>query len=100
MKTLKVGSTTKTLTLAHAISCELGAHGAVAVQAIGPDAVNQGVKAVILARGMISVKGQDLTMTPRFTDIPLGEDFRIGVVLEIRLWKSGENHEAMAEWAS
>ena len=54
METLRVSSKSRPNSVAGAIAALLRTKGEVEVQAIGPQAVNQAVKAIAIARGYIA----------------------------------------------
>ncbi|MCU7380473.1 stage V sporulation protein S [Clostridiales Family XIII bacterium ASD5510] len=56
------------------------------LQAIGAGAINQAVKAIIIARGFIAPNGIDLVCIPAFTDIQMEDEERTAVklILQVR----------------
>ncbi|WP_027717798.1 stage V sporulation protein S [Desulfovirgula thermocuniculi] len=65
METFKVSTKTDTKKLAWAIYHVLkGSEGEVTLRAIGAGAVNQAVKAMAVARGLVAPLGYDLKMVP------------------------------------
>ena len=67
MEILKVSSKSKPNSVAGALAGILREADAAEIQAIGPAAVNQAVKAVAIARGFVAPAGIDLVMVPAFT---------------------------------
>lgn len=63
---MKVRSNTGVNQLAGAIACEIRESGKVELQAIGPAAVNQAVKAVIVARSYLIPQGISIVIEPSF----------------------------------
>lgn len=63
---MKVRSNTNVNKLAGAIAYEVRESGKVELQAIGPAAVNQAVKAVITARGYLIPDGISIVIEPSF----------------------------------
>lgn len=63
---MKVRSNTGVNQLAGAIAYEIRENGKVELQAIGPAAVNQAVKAVIVARGYLMPQGISVVIAPSF----------------------------------
>lgn len=63
---MKVKSTTGVNQLAGAIAYEIRESGKVELEAIGPAAVNQAVKAVIVARGYLIPQGISIAIEPSF----------------------------------
>lgn len=51
----------------------------VEVQGIGAAAINQAVKAVIVARGFVSTNGYNLVTIPAFTDVEIEGEKRTAV---------------------
>ncbi|MBQ5761927.1 MAG: stage V sporulation protein S [Clostridia bacterium] len=66
MKTIRVSSTTKCVLLANSMTSMLLETGTVQLSAIGAAAVNQAVKGVAIARGMMSNYGHDIVCRPSF----------------------------------
>lgn len=54
------------------------------MQAIGPQAVNQAVKAIAIARSYIELDGLDLTTQPSFVKLELNEEERTAVRFSVR----------------
>ncbi len=54
------------------------------MQAIGPQAVNQAVKAIAIARSYIELDGLDLTAQPSFVKLELQDEERTAVRFSIR----------------
>ncbi len=66
MKTIRVSSTTKCITLANSIATMLLDNGQMQISAIGAAAVNQAVKGIAIARGMMANYGHDIVCRPSF----------------------------------
>jgi stage V sporulation protein S len=72
---LYVSAKTNPQSLAGAIAGVLREKGTCELQAIGAGALNQGIKAVAIARGFVAPSGVDLICIPAFADIVMdGED--------------------------
>jgi stage V sporulation protein S len=56
-------------------------HGEAEVQAIGAGAVNQAIKAVIIARGYLTLDGFDVICIPVFTEVQIGNQERTAIRL-------------------
>ncbi len=54
------------------------------MQAIGPQAVNQAVKAIAIARSYIELDGLDLTTQPSFVKLELQDEERTAVRFYVR----------------
>lgn len=65
--------------VAGAIAALLRNEGEVEVQAIGPHAVNQAVKAIAIARSYIEADGLDLFTKPSFVKLELQNEERTAV---------------------
>lgn len=79
--------------MAGAIAALLRNEGEVEVQAIGPHAVNQAVKAIAIARSYIEADGLDLTAKPSFVKLELQSEERTAVrfaVQRTRLEEGGD----------
>lgn len=66
---LKVSAKSRPNAVAGALADYIREDGAAVLQAIGPGALNQAVKAVAIARGFLASNGIDLICTPGFTDL-------------------------------
>lgn len=69
MTTLKVSSTSKVNSIARALAHFIEEEGITEIAAIGAGAVNQSIKAIAAARGILAVKGIDLLCKPAFHNI-------------------------------
>ena len=49
------------------------------VQAVGAGAINQGVKAIAIARGFLAPSGKDIICIPAFTDIVINGEERTAI---------------------
>lgn len=76
IEVLRVSGTSRPNAVAGAIAALLRSEGQVEVQAIGPQAVNQAVKALAIARGYIADDGLDLTTAPSFVTLELHDEER------------------------
>lgn len=66
---LKVSSKTDTKNLAGCIAKSINEKGYCEVHAIGAGAVNQAVKAIAIARGMVATYGKNLICIPAFKSV-------------------------------
>ncbi len=76
VETVRVSGQSRPNAVAGAIAALLRLNGEVEVQAIGPSAVNQAVKAIAIARGYIHPDGLDLYCTPSFVKLELANEER------------------------
>ena len=76
---LRVSGSSRPNSVAGAIAAILRNEGEVEVQAIGPHAVNQAVKAIAIARSYIEAEGLDLRTVPSFVKLELQNEERTAV---------------------
>lgn len=81
MEILKVSSNSSPNKVAGALAGVLREEGKAEMQAIGAGAINQGVKAVAIARGFVAPSGVDLICIPAFTDIEIEGEERTAIKL-------------------
>ncbi|KXS50199.1 MAG: stage V sporulation protein S [Halanaerobium sp. 4-GBenrich] len=81
MEILKVSSNSSPNKVAGALAGVLREQGNAELQAIGAGALNQGVKAVAIARGFVAPSGIDLICIPAFTDIEIDGEERTAIKL-------------------
>lgn len=79
MEILRVSGRSRPNLVAGAIAALLRSQREVCVQAIGPHAVNQAVKAMAICRGYITSDHLDLVCVPAFVDLAVEEEHRTGV---------------------
>jgi stage V sporulation protein S len=80
---LKVSANSDPNSVAGALAGVLREQGSAELQAIGAGALNQGVKAVAIARGYVAPSGIDLICIPAFTDIEIDGEERTAIKLII-----------------
>jgi stage V sporulation protein S len=80
---IKVSATSRTSAVAGAIAGVIRDHKHAEVQAIGAGAVNQAVKALVLATGYLKLDGIDVTCTPEFADVTIDDKVRTAIKLVI-----------------
>jgi len=83
MENLKVAAKTNPNSLAGAIKGSIEENDSVELQAVGAAAVNQGLKAVAIARGYAAPSGQDLICIPAFIEIEIEGEERTAIKLKI-----------------
>jgi len=71
MSLIKVSARSRTAAVAGAIAGVLREHGTAQVQAIGAGAVNQAIKAIVIAKGYMAEEGVAIITTPEFVDIEI-----------------------------
>jgi stage V sporulation protein S len=84
IETLRVSAGSRPNAVAGAIAALLRQDGHVEVQAIGPHAVNQAVKALAVARAYLVDDALDLTAAPSFVKLELQAEERTAVRFEVR----------------
>jgi len=84
MELLKVSSNSSPNKVAGALAGVLREEGKAELQAIGAGAINQGVKAVAIARGFVAPSGVDLICIPAFTDIEIDGEERTAIKLIVQ----------------
>jgi stage V sporulation protein S len=83
MNLIKVSSTSRTSAVAGAIAGIVREHHRAEMQAIGAAAINQAVKALILATGYLREDGISVRFVPEFTDITIDEKVRTAIKMVI-----------------
>lgn len=84
MDVLKVSAKSIPNSVAGALAGVLRERGCAELQAIGAGALNQAVKAVIIARGFVAPSGVDLVCIPAFTDLVIDGEERTGIKLIVQ----------------
>lgn len=96
MDIIKVAGTSRSTAVAGAIAGVMRERGQVDVRAIGAGAVNQAIKAVIIARGYLELDGIDIICVPSFVEVMIDDQERTAVRLSIEK----RQISAPTEWAS
>jgi stage V sporulation protein S len=86
MEMIKVSANSRTSAVAGAIAGVVREFKRAEVQAIGAGAVNQAVKALVLATGYLKNDGIEVFCLPEFVDVTIDEKVRtaIKLVVEVR----------------
>ncbi|HXF83926.1 MAG TPA: stage V sporulation protein S [Anaerolineales bacterium] len=86
MEMIKVSANSRTSAVAGAIAGVVREHKRAEVQAIGAGAVNQAVKALVLAIGYLKNDGINVVCIPEFADVTIDDKVRtaIKIVVEPR----------------
>lgn len=90
MEAIKVSATSRTSAVAGAIAGVVRDHQRAVIQAIGAAAVNQAVKALVLATGYLKQDGIDVSCVPEFADVTIDDKVRTAIKLVVE--PSGKNH--------
>ena len=83
-ETLRVSGKSRPNSVAGAIAALVRTKGLLEVQAIGPAAVNQTVKALAIARGYLVEDGMDLSAQPAFVKLEMEDEERTAVRFLVR----------------
>lgn len=84
-KIIKVAHNSEVNGLAGSIAISLRDDGKASVQAIGSEAVNQAIKAIITARRFLSPNNQDLVVTPSFAVLQLDDGEKTAIKFFIKV---------------
>ena len=85
MDIIKVAGTSRTSAVAGAIAGLFRENKRAEIQAIGAGAVNQAVKAIILATGFLAEDGYDVVFSPEFTDVEIDDKVRTAIKITAEL---------------
>ena len=83
MDIIKVSATSRTSAVAGAIAGVVREHKRAEVQAIGGGAVNQAVKALILATGYLKGDGIEVVAIPEFVNVEIEDKIRTAIKLVV-----------------
>ena len=83
MTMIKVSAASRTSAVAGAIAGVVREHHRAEVQAIGAGAVNQAVKALILATGYLRLDGIHVSCVPEFAEVTIEDKVRTAIKLVI-----------------
>jgi stage V sporulation protein S len=83
MDIIKVSANSRTAAVAGAIAGVIREHKHAEVQAIGAGAVNQAVKALVLARGYLTNDGINVVCMPEFVDVDIEGKIRTAIKLVV-----------------
>jgi len=94
MTMIKVSATSRTSAVAGAIAGVVREHHRAEVQAIGAGAVNQAVKALVVATGYLRLDGIHISCVPEFADVTIEDKVRTAIKLVIEAEHSPNISEA------
>ncbi len=83
MDVIKVKANSRTAAVAGAIAGVMREHKHAVIQAIGAGAVNQSVKALVLAKGYLAEDGIIIVCIPEFVDVEIDGKVRTAVKLTV-----------------
>lgn len=98
MNIIKVSANSRTAAVAGAIAGVMRESQYAEVQSIGAGAVNQAVKAVILAKGYLVNDGIDIVCVPEFVDVEI--DGKVRTAIKLIVTPRGAEVEPVAEEVS
>ncbi len=84
MEILKISSKSKPSSIAGAIANALKVKNVIEMQAVGAGALNQGIKAIAIARGYVAPMGKDLIVIPAFSDILIDNNEKTAIKLIVK----------------
>ena len=83
MDIIKVKANSRTAAVAGAIAGVVREHHRADVQAIGAGAINQAVKALVLAKGYLAEDGINVIFIPEFVDVDSDGKVRTAIKLSV-----------------
>lgn len=83
MEMIKVSTNSRTSAVAGAIAGVIRGHHRAEVQAIGAGAVNQAVKALVLATDFLRNDGINVSCVPEFADVTIEDRVRTAIKLVV-----------------
>ena len=83
MNLIKVSATSRTAAVAGAIAGIVREQHRAEIQAIGAGAVNQAIKALILATGYLRLDGIHVSCVPEFADVNIEDKVRTAIKLVV-----------------
>ncbi len=83
MDIIKVKANSRTAAVAGAIAGVVREHNRAEVQAIGAGAINQAVKALVLAKGYLEEDGIIVVCLPEFVDVDIEGKIRTAIKLVV-----------------
>jgi stage V sporulation protein S len=94
MTMIKVSATSRTAAVAGAIAGVVREQRRAEVQAIGAGAVNQAVKALVLATGYLRLDGIHVSCVPEFAEVTIEDKVRTAIKLVVEPEQSPDIPEA------
>jgi len=85
MTVIRVSARSRTAAVAGAIAGVIRDDSVAEVQAIGAGAVNQTIKALVIARRYLEEDGIDIIFTPSFLEVTIGDQERTAIHLLVEL---------------
>jgi len=94
MNMIKVSATSRTSAVAGAIAGVVREHRRAEVQAIGAGAVNQAVKALVVASGYLQLDGIHVSCVPEFAEVTIEDKVRTAIKLVVEPEQSPDISDA------
>jgi len=85
MDVIKVKANSRTAAVAGAIAGVMREHKRAEVQAIGAGAVNQAIKALVLAKGYLAEEDMNIVCIPEFVDVDIDGKVRTAIKLTVEI---------------
>jgi len=79
MDIIRVSARSRTASVAGAVAGFIREHGRAEVQAIGAGAVNQAVKAIVIAKGFLAEEDITISCSPAFVEVEIGGEERTAI---------------------
>ncbi len=83
IQTIKVRKDSNVNAVAGSISNILREQASVEVQTVGAGALNQAIKAIIIARGFLAPSNIDVTVVPSFQEITIEHEMKTAIRLKV-----------------
>ena len=100
MDVIKVSGSSRTSAVAGAIAGVFRENKRAEIQAIGAGAVNQAVKAMVLAKGYLAEDGYEVVFTPEFTDVDIEGKVRTAIKITVEERIPGEGASEAASFGT
>lgn len=84
MNVIKVSARSRTAAVAGAIAGVIREANRAEVQAIGAGAVNQALKAIVIAKGYLAEENVDIVCIPSFVDISIDDQERTAIRILVK----------------
>jgi stage V sporulation protein S len=94
MTMIKVSATSRTSAVAGAIAGVVREHHRAEIQAIGAGAVNQAVKALVVATGYLRLDGIHVSCVPEFAEVTIEDKVRTAIKLVVEPGATPNSSEA------
>ena len=85
MDVIKVSARSRTAAVAGAIAGVIRENGRAEVQSIGAGAVNQAMKAIVVARGYLGEEDKEIVCIPSFVEVEIDEKERTALRVLVML---------------